>query len=79
MNNADHIARRLRPVFWTLAIPALPVFLISYVYALRLLADAIGPLLWFGAIACHVTVWLAASTLHDFQQERRSPQSSGQP
>ena len=72
MTFADRLARRLRPVFFALAIPALPVFLISYYYMIRLAYEALPGLLFAGLIVAHVIVWLAASTLHDFQQERRS-------
>lgn len=75
MTYADRLARRLRPVFFALAIPALPVFVISYYYMIRLAYEALPGLAFAGLTAAHVIVWLAASMLHDFQQERRSSQS----
>lgn len=76
MFDADRLARRLRPVFFALAIPALPVFLVSYFYMLRLAFEALPLWAFLGLGAGHAIVWLFASMLHDFQQERRSSQSS---
>lgn len=76
MNNADRLARRLRPVFFALAIPALPAFFVSYYYMIRLAFDALPGWAFLGLGVSHAIVWIAASMLHDFQQERRSSQSS---
>lgn len=79
MIDADRLARRLRPVFFALAIPALPVFLVSYYFMLRLAFEALPLWAFLGLGAGHAIVWIAASMLHDFQQERRSSQSSDRP
>lgn len=75
MNNElfwNRLAYRLRPFFFVGAALSFPVFMISYGYALKLLSDAVPK--WVFLIVClaHVTVWIGASMLHDFQQERRS-------
>lgn len=77
MSYFDRLALRLRPFIFAIAVPALIVFLISYAYALKLMFNALP--MWAFALVCvaHIIVWLAASFLHDFQQERRLSQEPG--
>ena len=75
--DADTLARRLRPLFFILAVPALPVFLLSYFYMIRLAYESLPLWAFLGLGAAHTIVWIAASMLHDFQKERQSSQWSG--
>lgn len=70
----DKAAKRLRPLVFLACIAAVPIFLISYGLMLKLFFVKFGPLVFAGACASHVIVWLAASMLHDSQQEKNSKQ-----
>lgn len=72
--NADQLARKLRPLFFVLAVPALPVFFVSYYFMIRLAYEALPLWAFLGLAVGHAIVWIAASMLHDFQRESRSSQ-----
>ena len=70
----DWFARVSRPFFFAAALLALPVFFVSYLYCLRLLFDAVPMWAFVIASLSHIIVWIGASMLHDYRQERRSQQ-----
>lgn len=70
-NIFDRVAYKGRPLIFGLAILALPVFLVSYFYMFSLLRDAQSVWIFVVVGISHAIVWLGASCLHDFQQERR--------
>lgn len=70
----ERLARKLRPVFFIGSALAVPVFFLSYAYALKLFAETLPFWLFLVIGASHAVVWIAASMLHDFQSERASGQ-----
>jgi hypothetical protein len=69
---ADRVARTARPFILGFVVITGPVFLFTYVWAMKLLAGVV-PLWAFAAIcACHIMAWFAVGSLFDIQQERRN-------
>jgi hypothetical protein len=74
----DEAAYRLRKPIFIATIFAAPVMMISYVYAMRMLADFIG-VGWFAAVmACHAITWLGIGCLLDKQSGLVPPKRDGQ-
>lgn len=78
MEKLDQTVRAMRPFFFALTLLAGPVFFVSYIYMLKLLFQSVPTWLFIAAGLSHIIVWIAASMLHDFQQERQSQQQHGQ-
>ena len=72
MDFMERAAVALRPFVFALALIAGPVFFISYFYMLKLLFEAVPTWLFVAIGVSHIIVWIGASMLHDFQQERHS-------
>lgn len=67
----DRLGVKLRGLLAFLAIPALPVFLFSYVKMLSLAYYAWPGWLFAIALAAHLVGWLGISALFDSLKERR--------
>lgn len=70
----NRAAKALRPFSLAAVVVAGPVFFLSYLYALKLMFNAM-PLWAFVAVGVsHIMVWLGMSLMHDRREERRSLQ-----
>ena len=68
----DRAARALRPVFFVACIVTIPVFMVSYLYMLRLFFDAQPTWLFALVGVSHLVSWIAFAMLHDFRREKQN-------
>lgn len=68
----NRAALALRPFALAAVVIAGPVFLLSYLYALKLMFNALP--IWAFALVwvSHLMVWIGMSLLHDQREERRN-------
>lgn len=67
----DRVFRFFRPVVFITAGLSFPVFIMSYLYTLKMMFTELPWWAFLGVCFCHAMVWIAASTLHDLRQERQ--------